>query len=374
MADIIALGLTPRHFAGAVLQSVALAVVDNGDVNTSHTTRAVGTLMVTLLLALGTFIAAAAPMRVFALLVPVVRADLVFLVVTRLIRSMIWAARLTPSSILYINETFPIQAAAMIWNDCRPIKPHNALEDEHSVLVDWLYVQRDLWRPTQFDGVIARSVKFPVFVLLQAVALVVSAIEFVLSSIWKALFSGRTRNRFPVQIQGAFPEVIGHSMLISDNQLTWVQRFTMQRGDIEQSREARRVVLRALHCASLLVHGGHTRLHEAGPGGYAMSEYYAAISENDIVKLLLSKSDELQIFPKLPNGNQTRADRSFRDKYYGRASSPEVLPVCAGRGGGAVRWRSPCSSLRRLTYSSWVQVSTEPRYSVTFTRSHDDCS
>lgn len=134
--DDTTLPLTLRHLAGAVLQSIALTVVDHGDVNTSYATRSVGTIIIAILFALGTIVAAAAPFRLFALLVPVVRADLVFSVLLRLIRALIWSRRLTPDQLLYVNEVFPIQAAAMIWNDCRPVVPHMPAEDERSLFVD----------------------------------------------------------------------------------------------------------------------------------------------------------------------------------------------------------------------------------------------
>lgn len=339
------LPLNVRHLAGGILQTIALAVVHDGDVNTSYTTRAVGTILVAILLAMGTIIAAAPPLRLFALLVPIVRADLIFLVLARLVRSLIWARRLTPTKLLYINEVFPLQAAAMIWNDCRPVVPHTPSEDERSVFVDWLSTQRDLWRPTAFDGVIARLLKFPFYLLLSFLAVVASATESAIFLAWQVVFNRGARNRFPVAIEGDRPEVLGHTMLISDYHLTWTQRFTTLGGEFEQNREARRVALRALHMATLLAHGGHTRLHEHAAGGHAMSEYYAAVVDNGLVKALLSKADELRIFRALPNGNRTTRGQPLpRQVLWARV----VVGALQGlRGGG--RWRGPvCIALFRV--------------------------
>lgn len=122
---------------------------------------------------------------------------------------------------------------------------------------------------------------------------------------WRILFHGTEVNRVPVDVNGETPTVIGHTPLLSDHQLRWIQRNFMGSNDLPENREALRVSIRATHGANLLTHFGFTRLHEHGPGNHAMSQYYAALNGHTLVKKLLSLYDQLEICPKLHNGNRT---------------------------------------------------------------------
>lgn len=153
---------------GAIAQAVALAVVDRGDVNTSYLTRAIGTLMAALLFLLGSVLAASPPFSVFCLVVPMVRVENVLQLFSRLFRRLLWAHRLTPR-LLYDNEIFPLQAAAMIWNDCQKIIPALSREDESTIFLDWSRTQLKLWRPTSWDGIIIRFFKFPPYLVLRLI-------------------------------------------------------------------------------------------------------------------------------------------------------------------------------------------------------------
>lgn len=264
---------------GEALQSIALGILVRGDQNSSFRTRAVGTIILALLLFIGSIIAAfASPLADgligSALTVPVVRADLVFQLLSRLVHVFIWAGKLRTNKILYVNEVFPLQAAAMIWNDCRPITPPSRGEDENSMVLDILRSQRQLWRPILLDSYTARVAKAPMFFVLQLLCWLFLAIEKCLFMIWRLLFDRGTRNFTPVPVHGQHREVIGHTALISDYQLTWIQDNTMcdGTGTLEQNRQARRVLVRAIHVANLLAHGGYTRLHEHSAGNHAMSE------------------------------------------------------------------------------------------------------
>lgn len=335
--DGIAFVVRPRQVFGAVLQSIALAVADHDDLNTSYVTRAIGAVMVAMLLGVGTFLGAAGPFRIFTLLVLVVRGDLVVLILTRLIRALIWARRLSARDLLYVNEVFPLQAAAMIWNDCRPVVPAIASEDERSVLTDLILTQRDLWRPTWMDGVAARMLKLPLYVPLQALSLAVCALEHVLFVLWSVGLHWGGRNRVPVLIDGGYPEVQGHTMLLSDNHLSWIQRFTAGDDNVAQNVEARRVAIQAIHVASLLAHAGHTRLLEGAVGGHSASEYGDVVTYNELVRALMGKADELMIFTKLPNGGETtRGSPVPRQVVWARIVGGALAGV---RGHG--RWRGP---------------------------------
>lgn len=188
-----------------------------------------------------------------------------------------------------------------------------------------------------FDGPIARMLKLPIFVPLQLLSVSVSAVENLLLVLWRLVFHPDARNRVPVEIEGGRPEVLGHTMLLSDRHLSWIQRFTTVRGDLAQNRETRRVAIMALHMASLLTHGGHTRLHENAGGEHAMSEYYAIVSDNELIKELMSRSDELMIFPKLVNGNQTTRGVPIPRQVLWARIVAGTLNGLRGRG----RWRGP---------------------------------
>lgn len=304
---------SPFSILGEGLQSVALGIVERGDINTAFSTRAVGTVMITLLLIVGTLIASFASelsesILFSALTVPVVRADLMVLLLSRLVHIFIWAGKLRPNKILYVNEVFPLQAAAIIWNDCKPIKPHTRGEDENSVLIDILRGQKQLWRPTLLDSTLARVAKTPIYALIQLGTLLFLSVERVLFIVWHLLFDRGERNYTPVPVQGEKRVLIGHTALISDSQLTWIQEYTMRNmvDTLESNREARRVLIRAVHAANLLAHGGYTRLLEHGSGNHAMSEYYSAASGNKMVRDALGTStfSRLGVLAQCPNGNK----------------------------------------------------------------------
>lgn len=345
---------------GEVVQSVSLGVVARGDVNTSFTTRAVGTILITLLFATGSIIASfatpfSAGIVLSALTVPIIRADVVLSLVSHLTQVFLWANKLQTSKILYLNEVFPLQVAAMVWNDCAPITPQNRSEDENTIILDVLRGQRQLWRPTRLDSVFTRALKMPVFLVIQLLCSMFSGVERIIFATWRILFDRGQRNRTPVLVQGEQREVIGHTALVSDAQLAWVQEFTMRANpeSLPHNREARRVLLRALHIANLLEHGGFTRLPEHASSGYAMNQYFAAIRENNLVKSLLSKMNELKVLGTLPNGNKLDGGRTVpRQVLWAR------LIVGSLRGiHNEGRWRGPVAqalfTVAQQNYEAW---------------------
>ncbi len=332
--------LNPRFVAGAVMQAVALGVSSNTDVNTSHATRSVGTLLLATLLIIGTIIAYVSPQRSFALLLPLMRMDLVFMLFAQLARSLVWASRLAPNVLLYDSEVFPLQGAAIIWNDCRQVMPHTPAEDERSVLLDWLSVQVELWRPNAFDGFFSRLLKLPFFAVVAILLAICTAVENFMGTVWHVVFHRPHRNRTPVLLNGSRVEALGHTVLLPEHHQTWIQRFTAAPNPgitMPQRREARRVTINALHVASLLSHGGHTRLHTHAPGNHAMSEYYAAVNGNELLKNSLSRVDQLRIFLTLPNGNATERGRPVpRQVLWAR-----IVVGALGSLRGEHRWRRP---------------------------------
>lgn len=336
----------PLLIFGEALQAIALGILEKGDDNSSFTTRAVGTIILALVLLTGSVVASfASPLSEglvsSALTVPVVRADLIFLLLSRIVHVFIWASKLRPNKILYANEVFPIQAAAIIWNDCKPIAPHSRGEDGHSMIVDILASQTQLWQPTQLDTRFARLAKLPAFVILQVVYWGVRALEFGIFGLWRLVLDRGMVNYTPVDMQGAPRRVVGHTALLSDVQLMHAQELTMSdNSDLEQKRQVRRVLVRALHVANLLGHGGHTRLHEHAAGGHAMSEYYSAIRENELIKQLLSMTSKLRILDALPSGNKLVCGEPVpRQVMWAR------LVVGSMKGlQGEGRWRGPVAS------------------------------
>lgn len=304
----------PVLVVGEALQSISLGILERGDLNASFATRAVGLIILAFLLILGSLIASfASPLKETligsALTVPVVRADLMFLLFSRLVLVFVWASKLRPNKLLYANEVYPLQAAAMIWNDCRPIEAHAKGEDGHSTIVDILTSQRQLWKPTKLDTLTARLAKLPVFVIVFLLRQFFLLLERLLFRVLHLAIDRCPRNQTLWPVQTRRIRAPGHTALITDAQLTWVQDFTMRdrstdEDALEQHREARRVLVRALHVANLLGHGGYTRLHEHSAGGHAMSEYFAAVGSNKVVKGALSKLSEVGTLNHLPNGNK----------------------------------------------------------------------
>ncbi len=335
----------PLLVVGEALQSISLGVLERGDQNAAFTTRAVGLIILALLLLVGSLIASfASPLKDTligsALTVPVVRADLMFLLFSRLVLVFVWASKLRPTKILYANEVYPLQAASIIWNDCKPVAAHNRKEDGHSAIVDILTNQRQLWRPTKQDTFVARLAKFPMFFIVFVLRYLFLFLERILLGMLRWGFEQGVSNRTLTAVHGKKIRAPGYTALITDEQLTWVQDFTMQDGhnvDPEQIREARRVLVRALHIANLLSFGGYTRLHEHSAGDHAMSEYFAASSGNKIIKTALSKITELNVLAHLENGNKLeRGGEVPRQVMWAR------LIVASMRGlAGEGRWRGP---------------------------------
>lgn len=73
------------------------------------------------------------------------RAGLVVLLLSRLVGFFLWVGKPRSNKTLYVKEIFPLQAAAILWNDCKPVKPHTHGEGEYSVLIDILRIQKELW-------------------------------------------------------------------------------------------------------------------------------------------------------------------------------------------------------------------------------------
>lgn len=351
---------SPVLIVGEALQSIALGIVERGDTNSSFTTRAVGIITLLFLLICGMTIASfSSPLAegiiASALTVPVVRADLMFLLLSRVVHVFVWASKLRPNKILYVNEVFPLQAAAMIWNDCKPIVPQTRGEDANSVILDILRSQLQLWQPTWLDGLSARVTKAPMFMIVKILFWLFLGIDKLLFMMWRLVFDRGERNFTPVRVREEKVEVAGHTALISDVQLTWIQEFTMRRRTItlEQNRQARRVLIRALHAANLLRYSGHTRLHDHSPGDHAMSEYYAVVADNALVKEILSKADDLHVLQNLPNGNTLER---------GKVAPKQVLWARLVVGSyrallGEGRWRGPVIvslfTVARNNYEEW---------------------
>ena len=268
---------------------------------------------------------------------------------------LLWATKLHTSKILYLNEVFPLQVAAMIWNDCAPVAPQNNTEDESTVLLDTLRSHCALWRPTPLDSMVSRILKNPIHRILQLLCWLIYSLEQLLFVAWYGLFDRGQRNRTPVPVQGQQRKIIGHTFLVSDVQLVMVQEFTMHANveHPERSREARRVLLRALHVANLLEHGGFTRLHEHAAVGYAMSQYFASIGENNLIKNLLSKTNELKVFTALSSGNKLEGGKEIPRQIFWARVIVGSLRGIQNEG----RWRGPVAkalfTIAQENYDAW---------------------
>jgi len=333
-------------FVGGAIQSVALGIVERGDANTSFVTRSVGTVTVTLLLVAGSIIAAAgapsAPVAlVAALAVPTVRGDLVLLLLSSILHMVFWAGQLRPNGVLYSSDVYPLQVAAMIWNNCAPVRPPNRGEDGGTVLVDMLRDQRLLWRATSVDSLFVRSLKVPVYVGICILCAAAEALEAVLFWGWRTVVDRTAGNVTLVDVQGQRQLVLGHTALIADAQLSWLREATMRGGNAAADRVARRVLVRAVHVANLLVHSGHTRLHEHSPHGHAMSEYFQRVANSTLKQALAtSQIDELRVLQALPNGNSlTRGQLIPKQVMWAR-----LVAGCSLSLDGSLRWRGPVAS------------------------------
>lgn len=326
--------------------SIALGILDRGDINTSFSTRAIGIIMLALLLVAGATLALLSSPKaegIFnkALTVPIVRADLVLQMLSRLVHIFVWARKLEPNKLLYANEVFPLQAAAIIWNDCKPVRTYIKGEDEATMVVDILSSQRQLWIPTKLDSVSGRIMKAPVFVVVQLLCWFFRSLEKVLLLLWWLTCDRGTSNAVPVLVDGKHIQVTGHTALISDSQLTWIQDFTMKcNGTLDQRLEARRLLVRALHIANLFSHSNFTRLHEHAADGRAMSEYYAALKDKPVIKNVLSKVVELNVLTAYPNGNMLEGGSTVpRQVLWARLVVGSMLGL-----NGEGRWRGPVAS------------------------------
>lgn len=341
--------------AGAAAQAVALGFVDRDDGNTSFVTRAVGTLLVASLFSAGSALAAAAsPLpgasAAAGLLVPAARADLGLRLLSRTLQVAFWTGKVRPAAILYANDVFPVQAAAMIWNNCAPIQPAARGQDDATVVTDVLREQQTLWQPTEVDTPLVRAAKIPVYAALRLLCALVEAAEAALFGLWTALSGRSAANTSLVAVQGARRAVLGHTALIADAQLTWLREATMRGGDAAEARAARRVLFRAIHLANLFGHGGHTRLHEHAPDGHAMSEYFQRVTGRRL-KAALSAADELDILQALPNGNSlTRGHPIPKQVMWARLVAGSQLAL-----DGGARWRGPVASAIFLVAQEHVE-------------------
>lgn len=349
---------------GEAIQSMSLGILERGDPNRSFATRAVGTLMISLGLAAGSALAClGSPLSegllFSALTVPVVRADLVTRLLSRIVHIFLWAGKLHPAKLPYAADVYPLQVAAIIWNDCAPVT-HSRGEDDHTVVMDMLDDQRSLWRPSGLDSWVSRGAKAPLFAVLAGICAVVGIFEAALVGAWR-LVSGRNgRHTMLVAVGGAQRVATGHTTLITDAQLTWIQDSTTQQGgDTASALEFRTTVIRALHLANLLGHGGHTRLHEHPPFKYAMSDYYQQLSNPCLEDALTSSSmDNLRVLQWCRNGNSLSAGKPApRQVLWARLVVGSNPPP-----GHTGRWRGPVASalliLAQEHVDSWGAAAT----------------
>lgn len=350
---------------GEAIQSISLGILERGDPNRSYVTRAAGTLLISLGLAAGSTLAClGSPLSegllFSALTVPVVRADLVTRLLSRIVHIFLWAGKLHPAKLPYAADVYPLQVAAIIWNDCAPVVAHSRGEDEHTVVMDMLDDQRSLWRPSGLDSWVSRAAKAPLFAVLAGLYAVVGVVEVALAGAWR-LASGRNgRHTMLVPVAGARRVATGHTTLITDAQLTWIQDSSTRQGeDTVAALELRTTVIRALHLANLLGHGGHKRLHEHPPFKYAMSDYYQQLSNPGLKDAVTSSSmDALGVLEWCPNGNSLSAGKPApRQVLWARllvGSNPSP-----GRAG---RWRGPVASalliLAQEHVDSWGAATT----------------
>lgn len=332
---------------GEAIQSISLGILERGDHNRSFATRAAGTLMISLGLAGGTALACmGSPLSegllFSALTVPVVRADLVTRLLSRIVHIFLWAGKLHPAKLPYAADVYPLQVAAIIWNDCAPIIAHSRGEDEHTVVMDMLDDQCSLWRPTRLDSWVARGAKSPLFLVLAGLRAVVGLVEMALMAAWHVVIARGGRHTMLVPVAGARRAATGHITLITDAQLTWIQDSTTRRGDdTAAARVLRATIIRALHLANLLGHGGHTRLHEHPPFKHAMSEYFQQLTNPGLKEAIMSSNMEaLGVLGWCPNGNSIVAGKPApRQVLWARmvvGSNPS--PGYEGR------WRGPVAS------------------------------
>jgi len=331
---------------GEAIQSISLGIMERGDPNTSFFTRSVGTMMIVLGVALGTVIAClGSPLSeglIFsALTVPIVRADLIARLLSRFVHIFIWTGKLHPAKLNFASEVYPLQVAAIIWNDCAPASAHSRGEDEHAVVWDMLDEQRSLWRPSVLDSWVARVIKAPLFVILYGLVIVVEMIEAMLVAGWRLSWGGSARHITQVPVMGRQRAIVGHATLVTDPQLTWIQDTMRRQADPDTNREMRPVLVRALHAANLLGHGGYTRLHEHAPHGHAMSEFYQRLTNAGLKAALTTSSmDALGVLGWCPNGNSIElAKPAPRQVLWARlVVGSDPAPGFCGR------WRGPAAS------------------------------
>lgn len=303
---------SPYLVFGEALQSIALGILERGDANASFSTRAVGLTILALLLILGSLIASLASslsesLIGSALTVPVIRADLVFTMISRIVLVAIWSSKLRPTKLLYANEVYPLQAAAIIWNDCKPIKAIRRNQDGHSTIIDILSSQLQLWKPTRLDSISARASKLLVYLVLFLLEQLFLALEAALFVLLRLFVNRNVANYTLAPVQGRRICAVGHVALITDAQLTFIQELTMRDdASTEHKLEARRVLLRSVHVANLFSQGGYTRLSEHACGDHAMSEYFKLVQDNPLIKESLSKIMEVDALSHLRGGNKLK--------------------------------------------------------------------
>lgn len=336
--------VTLPFLAGVAAQALALGIAARGDGNTAFVTRAVGAAVVAALFAAGSLLAAAAsPLAggsaAAALLLPAARADLLLRLLFCTLQVAFWVGKVRPTAILYPNDVYPVQVAAMIWNNCAPITPLARGQDDGSVVTDVLREQRMLWQPTEVDTAAVRAAKIPIYTTLRLLCGLVEGAEAALYWLWSAGGGRSAANTSLVAVQGTRQAVLGHTALISDAQLAWLREATMRGGDAGEARAARRVLFRAIHLANLFGQGGHTRLHEHAPHGHAMSEYFQRLAGGRL-KAALSAVDQLGVLQALPNGNSLiRGQPIPKQVLWARLVAGSQLAL-----DGGARWRGPVVS------------------------------
>eukprot|EP00168_Porphyra_purpurea_P003108 TRINITY_DN13731_c0_g1_i1.p1 TRINITY_DN13731_c0_g1~~TRINITY_DN13731_c0_g1_i1.p1 ORF type:complete len:466 (-),score=100.54 TRINITY_DN13731_c0_g1_i1:202-1599(-) len=159
---------------------------------------------------------------------------------------------------------------------------------------------------------------------------------------WRLFVGDRSPSNVTlVEVQGQRQLVLGHTALLAGDQLSWLREATMRGGDMAADREARRVLVRAIHEANLLAHGGHTRLHEHSPHGHAMYEYFQRVADATLKRALAtSQIDELRVLQTLPNGNSLVCGQLIpKQVMWARLVAGSSLSL-----NGGLRWRGPVAS------------------------------
>ncbi|CAM9836311.1 unnamed protein product [Scytosiphon promiscuus] len=194
----------------------------------------------------------------------------------------------------YTHDVFPLQVAALIWNDGKfPDMRGSSVEDKSSLVIR-LSAETLRWRPFwKSENAVLALAKLPVFLVIFCVYSTLRGLEAILYELVYRVLMWSFLGGLPLPpgVPRRYAFRLGTAALVSKVQLDMIQRKVCLDGQMFDMAQARRVFVRALHTANLLSTPQFERLMDHAP---------RLLNNNELASRLKNKLKERVLKSSVP--------------------------------------------------------------------------